>query len=213
MLVGDRMNFPVVTIAPDMPIHEALGIMKREKIRHIPVLEHGKLVGIVENEDLFYASPSPATSLSIWEMSSILSKITVREVMTEKVITVSEDTPIEKAALVMAENKIGSIPVLRNDELVGIITETDLFQIFPELLAIHQSGIRATFLVKEKPGQLAKVTKIIAEHGGNFISFVQFAGDDLENRLVTVKVDGMELEQVRDCLDPIVEKVIDIRKY
>jgi acetoin utilization protein AcuB len=213
MLVGDRMNFPVVTIAPDMPIHEALGIMKREKIRHIPVLEHGKLVGIVENEDLFYASPSPATSLSIWEMSSILSKITVREVMTEKVITVSEDTPIEQAALVMAENKIGSIPVLRNDELVGIITETDLFQIFPELLAIHQSGIRATFLVKEKPGQLAKVTKIIAEHGGNFISFVQFAGDDLENRLVTVKVDGMELEQVRDCLDPIVEKVIDIRKY
>ena len=142
-----------------------------------------------------------------------MSTITVREVMTEKVITVSEDTPIEQAALVMAENKIGSIPVLRNAELVGIITETDLFQIFPELLAIHQPGIRVTFLVKEQPGQLAKVTKIIAEHGGNFISFVQFAGDDLENRLVTVKVDRMELEQVRDCLDPIVEKVIDIRKY
>ena len=211
MIVGDRMNFPLVTVAPDMPIHEALGIMKREKIRHIPVLDHGKLVGIVEDEDLIYASPSPATSLSIWEMSSLLSTITVREVMTEKVITVSEDTPIEQAALVMAENKIGSIPVLRNAELVGIITETDLFQIFPELLAIRQSGIRVTFLVKEKPGQLAKVTKIIAEHGGNFISFVQFAGDVLENRLVTVKVDGMELKQVRDCLDPIVEKVIDIR--
>ena len=213
MIVGDRMNFPLVTVAPDMPIHEALGIMKREKIRHKPVLDHGKLVGIVEDEDLIYASPSPATSLSIWEMSSLLSTITVREVMTEKVITVSEDTPIEQAALVMAENKIGSIPVLRNAELVGIITETDLFQIFPELLAIHQSGIRVTFLVKEKPGQLAEVTKIIAEHGGNFISFVQFAGDVLENRLVTVKVDGMELKQVLDCLDPIVEKVIDIRKY
>jgi acetoin utilization protein AcuB len=127
------MKFPVVIIPPDMPIYEALGVMKREKIRHIPVFEQGRLVGIVENEVLIYASPSPSTSLSIWEMSSLLSKITVREVMTEKVITVSEDAPIEQAALVMAENKIGSIPVLRTDELVGIITETDLFQILSEL--------------------------------------------------------------------------------
>jgi acetoin utilization protein AcuB len=212
MLVGDRMKRPVVTITPDMPIHEALGIMKREQIRHVPVLQDGKLVGIVVDEDLIYASPSPATSLSIWEMNSLLSRITVREVMTEEVITVSEDTPIEQAALIMAEHKIGSIPVMRNEELVGIITETDLFKIFPELMAVHQSGIRATFLVKEEPGQLAKVTKIIAENGGNFISFVQFAGDDHDNRLVTIKLNGLEEEKVRECLDGIVEKIVDIRK-
>ena len=132
--------------------------------------------------------------------------------MTTEVITVSEDTPIEQAALIMAENKIGSIPVMRKDLLVGIITETDLFKIFPELMAVHQSGIRATFLVKDEPGQLAKITKLIAENGGNFISFVQFAGEGQFTRMVTIKVNGMELQEVQKCLDPIVEKVIDIRE-
>lgn len=131
--------------------------------------------------------------------------------MTENVITVSEDTPIEEAAQLMADHKIGSIPVMKGNELVGIITETDLFKIFPELFAIHQSGVRATFLIKEEPGQLAKVTKEIAEHGGNFISFVQFAGIDQDTRLITIKVNGLSVDMVRDYLVPIVEKVIDIR--
>ena len=96
---------------------------------------------------------------------------------------------------------------------MGIITETDLLSILPELLEVHQLGIRATYLVKEEPGQLAKVTRVIADRGGNFISFVKFAGDNQDNRLVTIKVDGLSSEAVRDCLDPIVEKVVDMRKY
>ena len=212
MLVSDRMKKPVLTITPDFPIHEALNILKHEQIRHIPVLQGGKLVGIVTNEDLFYASPSPATSLSIWEMNYLISKVTVKEVMTENVVTVTEDTPIEAAALIMVKHKIGCLPVMRNDELVGIITETDLLIILPELMAINQSGIRATFLVKEELGQLAKVTRVIADRGGNFLSFVQFAGDDHDNRLVTIKVDGLSMDAVRDCLNPIVVKVTDIRK-
>jgi acetoin utilization protein AcuB len=211
MLVSDRMKTPVLTITPDIPIHEALNILKHEQIRHIPVLQEGKLVGIVTNEDLFYASPSPATSLSIWDMNYLISKVTVKEVMTENVVTVTEDTPIEQAALIMAKQKIGCLPVMRDNVLVGIITETDLLIILPELLAVNQSGIRATFLVKEEPGQLAKVTRVIADRGGNFISFVQFAGDNIDNRLVTIKVNGLALEAVRDCLDPIVVKMIDIR--
>src|SRR4030042_5808920 len=99
------MKQPVGTVSPDMPIHEALGIMKREQIRHIPVLKDGRLVGIVATEDLVYAHPSPATSLSIWEMNYLLTRITVKEVMTEEVITVDVDTPIEEAALIMAEHK------------------------------------------------------------------------------------------------------------
>jgi len=212
MLVRDRMKSPVVTVSPDMPIHEALSIMKQAQIRHIPVLQDGKLVGIVATEDLVFAHPSPATSLSIWEMNYLLSKITVKEVMTEEVITVDMDTPIEEAASIMAEHKIGSIPVTNKGKLVGIITETDLFKIFPELLAIHQPGIRSTLLVKEEPGQLAKVTRVIAEHGGNFLSFVQFAGEGHHNRLVTIKVEGLSLQDVRRYLKPIVEKVIDLRK-
>jgi len=205
------MKQPVVSISPDMTIHDALSIMRREKIRHIPVLENQTLVGLVSDEDLFYASPSPATSLSIWDMNYLISKITVKQVMTEKVITVTENTPIEEAAMLMAENKIGCAPVMREKDLVGIITETDLLNILPELFAIHQSGIRTTFLIKEKPGQLAKVTKTIDEHGGNFISFVQFAGDDHDTRLVTIKVNGLSIDDLRGCLEPIVEKVLDIR--
>lgn len=211
MLVSDRMKKPVVTVTPETPIHEALRIMRDEHIRHIPVLKDGNLVGIVSNEDLIYASPSPATSLSIWEMNYLISKITIKDVMTKNVISVNVNTPIEEAALLMAEHKIGSIPVLEKNELVGIITEVDLFQIFPELFAISQPGVRATFLVKEEPGQLAKVTKGIADQGGNFISFVQFAGIDQPTRMVTIKVAGMSIDQVKECLTQIVEKVIDIR--
>ena len=212
MLVSERMKKPVLTITPDISIHDALNILKQEQIRHIPVLEEGKLVGIVTNEDLFYASPSPATSLSIWDMNYLISKITVKEVMTENVVTVSEDTPIEEAALLMAKYKIGCLPVMRNSELVGIITETDLLKLLPELLAIHQTGVRATFLVKEEPGQLAKVTRVIADQGGNFISFVQFAGESSDTRLVTIKVNGLPAEAVREFLEPIVVQLVDIRQ-
>jgi acetoin utilization protein AcuB len=205
------MKHPVITISPDSPIHEALNLMKREQIRHIPVVQDGRLVGIVANEDLVYASPSPATSLSVWEINYLVGKITVKDVMTKEVLTVTEDTPIEEAARLMAEYKIGSMPVMRASEIVGIITETDLFKIFPELMGVRESGVRASFLLAEKPGQLAKVTKIIAEHGGNFIAFVQFAGEDHSNRLVTIKVAGLTLEQVRKCITPIIEKLIDIR--
>ena len=98
MLVGERMSHPIISIAPDMPVHDALDMFKRERIRRAPVVKEGKLVGIVSDKDLLNASPSPASSLSIWEMNYLLSKITVSEVMTKKVRTVAEDTPIEEAA-------------------------------------------------------------------------------------------------------------------
>ncbi len=132
--------------------------------------------------------------------------------MTQNVITTTENTPIEEAALLMAENKIGCIPVMRNGELIGIITETDLFRIYPELFAIHQPGVRATFIVKDEPGKLAKVTKIIADKGGNFTSFVQFTGHDQSTRLVTIKVNGLTEKSVEKCLKPVVEEIVDIRK-
>jgi acetoin utilization protein AcuB len=134
MLIGERMSRPVVTIPPDLPIAEALGLMKREHIRRCPIIDDGKLVGIISDKDLLNASPSPVTTLSIWEMHYLLSKITVSEVMTKNVLTVAEDTPIEEAARIMADNKIGGVPVMRDRVVVGIITETDLFKIFLELM-------------------------------------------------------------------------------
>jgi acetoin utilization protein AcuB len=211
MLVGKRMKFPVITASPDMPINEALNLMKREHIRRTPVVKDGKLVGIVSDKDLLNASPSPVTSLSVWEMNYLLSKVTVRDVMTRDVLTITEDTPIEVAARIMADNKIGGLPVVRGDQVVGIITETDIFKIFLELMGARQPGVRATALVTEKPGELARVTKAIAELGGNFLAFGTFAGENPANSSITFKVAGLSEEQVRQTIVPIVEKIIDIR--
>ena len=211
MLVGERMSHPVISILPSMPIIDTLNLMKRERIRRTPVVKDGKMVGIVSDKDLLNASPSPATSLSVWEMNYLLSKITVRDVMTQKVLTVTEDTPIEEAARIMADNKIGGLPVMRNDHVVGIITETDLFKIFLELMGAREPGVRGTVLVLDKPGQLARLTEAIANLGGNIIAFGQFTGEDPSNRLVTFKVSGVEERKLAAEVGPLVEKVIDIR--
>jgi len=108
---------------------EAMNLMKKEKIRRTPVIESGKLVGIISDKDLLNASPSDATSLSVWEINYLLSQITVKEVMSKNVITVEESTPIEEVARIMADNKIGGVPVVRDGRVVGLITETDLFKI------------------------------------------------------------------------------------
>ena len=212
MLVGERMSHPIISIAPDMPVHDALDMFKRERIRRAPVVKEGKLIGIVSDKDLLNASPSPATSLSVWEMNYLLSKITVSEVMTKKVLTVQEDTPIEEAARIMADNKIGGLPVIRDGHVVGIITETDLFKIFLEFMGAREKGVRVTALIDEKPGQLAKITNAIAALGGNFIAFGQFTGEDPSNRLVTFKVTGLNKDAVKKSISEIAKEVWDVRE-
>lgn len=211
MLVGERMSKPVITISPDMPISDALNLMKKEHIRRAPVVRDGKLAGIVSDKDLLNASPSPVTTLSIWEMNYLLSKVTVSQVMTSTVLTVTEDTPIEQAARIMADSKIGGLPVLRDGHVVGIITETDLFKVFLELLGARESGVRVTALIDDKPGQLANITEAIAARKANFIAFGQFSGDNSSLKIVTFKVKGLSQEEVREAITPVVKDVIDIR--
>ena len=113
MLVRDRMTLNPVTITPDVSVTDALRLMSEKKIRRLPVIDgQGNLVGIVSDRDLLLASPSPATSLAIWEIHELLAKLTVEKMMTREVITVSEDTPLEEAARVMADGRIGGLPVL-----------------------------------------------------------------------------------------------------
>lgn len=211
MLVGERMSHPVISIPSDMPIVDALNLMKRERIRRCPVVKDGKMVGIVSDKDLLNASPSPATSLSVWEMNYLLSKIQVRDVMTRKVLSVLEDTPIEEAARIMADNKIGGLPVMRKDQLVGIITETDLFKIFLELMGAREMGVRVTVTIQEERGQLARITQAIANAGGNFVAFGQFTGASPMTRLVTFKVDGLKEDEVRGLIEPLVMSINDLR--
>jgi acetoin utilization protein AcuB len=211
MLVGERMKHPVITIPPEMPIVEALNLMKRERIRRTPVIKDSKLVGIVSDKDLLNASPSPATSLSVWEMNYLLSKILVKDVMTKKVLTVSEDTPIEEAARIMADNKIGGLPVMRGEHVAGIITETDLFKIFLELMGAREMGVRVTAIIDDVHGTLAALTEAIASAGGDFVAFGQFAGDESATRLLTFKVRGLDPDRVQEIITPIVKKISDIR--
>jgi len=211
MLVGKRMKYPVITLPPEMPITEALNLMRRENIRRAPVCKDGKLVGIISDKDLLNASPSPATSLSVWEMNYLLSKITIEEVMTKSVLTVTEDTPIEEAARMMADRKVGGLPVMRGEEVVGIITETDLFKVFLEMMGAREVGVRLTVAMPNKPGQLAKITQAIFNEGGNIIALGTFIGDDPSLFSITIKVNGIEREKLRSLVEPLVTKVLDLR--
>jgi acetoin utilization protein AcuB len=211
MLVKERMSKPVITVSPNMPVNEALNLMKGEHIRRLPVIQNGKLVGIVSDKDLLNASPSIATTLSVWEMNYLLSKITVKDVMAKNVIFVEETTPIEAAARIMADNKIGGMPVLRDDKVVGIITETDLFKIFLELMGARKVGVRVTLLVQEQLGKLAKITQAITQNGGNFIAFGVFSGEDPTTRTVTFKLEGLDENQTKILMEELGEKILDIR--
>jgi len=212
MLVGERMSRHPITIRQDVGIDEALKLMQDERVRRLPVLNRrGMLVGIVSEKDLLWASPSPATSLSIYELHYLLAKMKVSDVMTKDVITVTEYTPLEEAARIMVDNKIGGLPVLRDDGLVGIITETDLFKAFIELFGAREPGVRVTMLVPEQPGELARITGEIAGMGGNIVALGTFLGEDPTNRLITVKVADVDEGQLLSTLEAIGMELLDVR--
>jgi acetoin utilization protein AcuB len=212
MFVGERMSRPVISVSPETPITDALAMFKKEHIRRAPVMKDGKLVGIVSEKDLLNASPSSATTLSVWEMNYLISKVRVKNVMTKKVITVTRDTPIEEAARIMADKKIGGLPVVDGERVVGMITETDLFKVFLELMGARDKGVRVTATIEDKPGELAKVTKAIANAGGNFVAFGFFAGEDASTKILTFKVEGIKPNDVKTALKDVVKKFWDIRQ-
>ncbi len=204
MLVGERMTHRPTTVGPETPINEALTLMREEKVRRLPVLsKKGKLVGIVSEKDLLYASPSPATSLSMHELHYLLAKITVGDVMTKDVVTVHEDTAVEQVARIMADNKIGSALVMREGELVGIITETDVFKILLEMLGAREHGLRLTLNVPERVGILADVSRQIADLGGNLVSLGTFRGDDPAHGIITLKVQNAPKQALLEALESL----------
>ena len=214
MLVKERMSPRPILCTPDLPVLDALEQMKTEHIRRMPVVDkNGKLVGIVSDKDLLRASPSPATSLSVWEITYLLSKLKVGDVMTRKVITVSENTPIEDTARIMADNKIGGLPVVNeSDVVVGIITETDIFKTFVELLGVRKRGVRVTMYVVDKRGQLAKITSAVAGVGGDIVACVELPGADSTNYEVLLKVTDVPKDTLVKALTPHVVRITDVRE-
>lgn len=212
MLVRERMSRRPITVTPDVSLHEALRLMREEKVRRLPVLDKdGKLVGIVVEADLLHASPSPATSLSVYELNYLVAKIKVEDLMSREVVTIEEDCPIEEAARIMVDNDIAGLPVMRGDRLVGMITESDLFKIFLELLGARNPGLRVTIKVPEQQGFLAKLTRALAEEGADIVTLGTFWGDDLASREIAFKVQGVECGAVEQLLTNLGADVVDLR--
>ncbi len=214
MLVRERMTRNPVLCPPDLPVNEAFDTMKKERIRRIPVVDkNGRLVGIVSDKDLLHVSPSPATTLSAYEIPYLLSKVKVGDVMTKKVITVTEDTPLEDAARIMVDNKIGGLPVVNEGNAVaGIITETDIFKTFLELFGARRSGVRITMFVKNMRGELARVAQAVAEVGGDIVASVEMPGTDSMNYEVLLKVRDAPKEAIVEALKPIAVRIVDVRE-
>ena len=167
MLVKERMTRNPIFVRPDTPVTEAQAVMKREKIHHLPVLDkEERLVGIVTEKDLLYASPSVATTLSVYEMTSLLAKLKVEKVMSREVISIAEEVPLEEAARIMADNNIGGLPIVRGKTLVGIITESDLFRIFIELFGAREKGVRVSLTIANVKGELESIAGAVAKAGG-----------------------------------------------
>lgn len=215
MLIRERMTPNPVTITPDTSVPDALRLMRERKIRRLPVLDNrGQLVGIVSDKDLLYASPSPATSLSIWEIHDLLSRLKVEKVMTRNVITVSEDTPIEEAARLMADNKVGGLPVMRDKTLVGIITETDLFKAFLELLGGRRPGVRVTAYTSGAKGTASQITSAVFAAGGDIVGFGIYEVADAPgvHWQMTIKVQGVPRDRLVEALRPVVYEILDVRE-
>ena len=172
MLVKEKMTEKPYVVTPDIRVTEALKIMKEGRFRRLPVVQAGKLVGIVTDKELQQATPSKATALSVHELNYLLDKTTVCDAMHKHPLTVQEDELIENAALMMRNNKVGALPVMRGKQLVGIITESDIFDTFIDMMGIRSKGLRLDLTLPDVAGSLADVTRIISEQECNIINIV-----------------------------------------
>jgi acetoin utilization protein AcuB len=211
MFVRNYMSSNPITIGLDVSFPEAMGMLRRQKIRRLPVVDKGKLVGIIVEKDLLSNQPSPATTLSIHEMYALLERLRVRQIMSRPVITVEGDCPVEEAARIMVERKIGCLPVMDGERLAGIITETDIFKALVEVLGGQENGFRLTLRLPDQVGELAKVTARIADAGGNIIAVTSSRLMENKQREVTIKEVGADADALMEHVRSSETVIVDVR--
>lgn len=213
MLVGYRMTPDPVIVPPEMTIGDAEALIREKKVHRFPVVDkNGNMVGIVSQSDLLNARPSSATSLSIWEISYVLSQIKVFEVMTRNVITVDDDCPIEEVARLMRRHHIGSTPVMHAGRLVGIVTESDVFDIFLELLSAGEPGVRLTALAPYVKGSMAQIASAVTAAGGLIHTLNSYRSDEPNTWGCVLKVADISRERLVEVVKPLVTRIVDVQE-
>lgn len=198
MKVKERMNPNVITVTKDTTINEAFSLMKENNIRRLPVIEKGKVAGIITLSDLNQAAPSSATSLSIHELNYLLAKTKIRDILPKKqeVITIGPDNYIETAAKRMRIHRISSLPVLDGDKLVGIVTETDIFDALIDLLGVTKTHSRLDLYIDDRPGTVAKISGIIAEAGKNILNTVAYFDKQKNKYKMIIRIEEIDSKDV-----------------
>ena len=196
MYVKNRMTSNPYTIAYDAPIPEVIELMREKNLKRVPVVHGDKVVGMITQGDIQKVSPTKATTLSIFEINYLLSKTKVSDAMTKEVITISPDDLLEEAAVLMRENKISTLAVVKDNKLVGIITESDIFDAFIDLLGFRDVGSRITIQASDTPGVLADITEIFRDLDSNITHIAAYRGNlgfsDVVIRTNTINTDAIE---------------------
>lgn len=203
MKVKNRMTENPRTVGLDSSVTEAFSLMKENNIRRLPVVDKEKVVGIVTLTDLNQASPSMATTLSIHELNYLLAKTKIKDVLPkkQKLITIGPENYIETAARLMRINKVSGLPVIdENEKLVGIITETDIFDAFIDILGVSRPHTRIDFYTSDRPGTIAGITGMIAEKGKNIVNTVVFFDKKKNKYKMVIRIEELECQDVVEAL-------------
>jgi len=201
MNVAKRMMRNPVYVDENDSMKKAMDLLKEHEIRHLPVLKDGeRLVGIVTERDIKQASPSPATALEIREIYYLLDKVKVRQIMTRRPYTISSTAPIEEAALIMREKKIGCLPVIEEGKLVGILTETDLLDAFIESMGVSGPGYRVELALPNRPGMLYEVLKLLKDFDVNIVSVATAVHDDPGMKVLILRMETKNYKVLKSAL-------------
>ena len=191
MHVSDWMTKKVITVAPDDFVSDAVRLIKDKRIKHIPVVKGGRLKGIISDRDIKEYLPSKATSLDVYELHYLLQSTKVKTIMHEKVTTTTPGTPVEEAALRFLESCIGCMPVMEGKELVGIISDCDIFRALVDISGVRHGGHRITVLIKDAPGTIKDATDIVRAAGFNLRSIMtSYEGVKKGMRMLMVRTKG-----------------------
>ena len=205
MLVKNWMSKKVITVDANDSMRDAMKLLKEHDIRMLPVMKKGKIVGILTDRDLKKASASNATSLEVHELLYLLTKIKVKDIMTRDVITVPPDFTVEESAQVLQKNKISGAPVVHaNGQLVGTITQTDLFRVLISLTGVGNGGIQFGFQVKDRPGSIKEVADIIRSYGGRMVSILSSYDEVPEGyRKVYIRMRGIKRSELQKLIQEL----------